>query len=146
MRDAVLGSLAIKASVKGGISPFDTVTLSYSGHIGGGSIGRLDIGGALIAGQATGLNASVVVSCGSIEVSNNLGAVTIGRIEGNLENRASIQARGQANSFGATDLAIGSLTVLGDVQYADIIAGYQPPHDLYGAGLTANEDAQIRRV
>ena len=76
----------------------------------------------------------------AIRADDDLGTVLIkGSIVGNSNNPAVIAARGQSVPT-ATDLAIGSLTVKGRVEFAQILGGF----DVSNAGV--NADAQIGSV
>jgi hypothetical protein len=131
-------SIVIGRDVQGGSATgFDS--LYYSGSIRADRIASLTIGGSLIAGTYDSFLFSR--NNGAILVDDDLGTVLIwGSILGNSSNRAIISARGQETPTGASDIAIGSLRVLGRVEYAHIRAGC----DINGVGL--NADAQIGGV
>jgi hypothetical protein len=132
------GTIVVGGDVVGG-SALGTASLSESGFIHVKRIGNLSIGGSLIAGTRT--TSSTFVNNGAVRVDDDLGTVLIkGSIIGNATNLAIISARGQAVPTATTDVAIGSLRVLGRVEFARILAGV----DYNGAAK--NADAQIGTV
>ena len=111
-----------------GSSVSGNVLLTQSGCIeaGSGNLASIHIGGSIIAGANNGgqLNNS-----GAIQTSAAIGPITVvGSLIGNSTNPVVISAVGQTVlATGATvDNAIASLTVGGRVDYADILAGYNP--------------------
>jgi len=114
--------------------------LTQSGYVTAGRIGNLTIGGSVIAGvnQTSGNFANN----GAIRVADDLGSVLVkGSLVGNDTNPVIISARGTANvKPGSMDVAMGWLTVNGQVERAKILAGYDT------AGKDVNADAQIGPV
>ena len=104
------GSITIGGDLLGGAA-------KYSGSIvASGSIGSVTIGGTLRGGSTGGTG---IFSGGSI------GALSIGAVLGDSAGfPVVIAAQGFTNPTAATALAIGSLTVAGTVQNADIRAGF----------------------
>jgi hypothetical protein len=131
-----VGALKITGDVVGG-SATGTVTLEQSGYIEAERIATLTIGGALIAG--TNNTSGTFDDNGAIRVDFDLGVVRIGNIAGNATNPAILSALGQAKPT-TTDVAIGSLTVKGGVEFAHILAGYAT------AGTAEVADAQVGPV
>ncbi len=134
-----LGSLTITGNIVGG-SASGAADLSWSGLVQAGRIGTMTLGGSLIAGtdNTTGL----FVDNGMIDVHDDIGTLTIkGSIIGNATNSARILARGQVAPPAGSDVAIGTLRVIGRVEYGLIHAGYT---GLFLGG--ANADAQIGTV
>jgi hypothetical protein len=136
--DGVMGTVMIAGDVIGG-SASGGGNLDGSGFVRAKRIGTLTIGGSLVAGTdtSTGL---IFLNNGAIRVIDDIGIATIGNIIGNVTNPAVISARGQAVQT-TTDLAIGTLTVKGRVEFAQILAGFN--HVL---GFGVNADAQIGQV
>lgn len=133
-----IGALAIAGDVIGGSASGNT-SLAESGYIGGRSINLLTIGGSIMAGLDN--TSGTFTNNGAARVQNNLKEVLItGSMIGNSTNPVIISARGQAVPTATADVAIGKLTVLGHVDHALIMAGYDPS----GAGV--NADAQIGTV
>jgi hypothetical protein len=116
-----------------------TADLNDSGLVRAlGRIANITIGGSLIAGtdNTTGL----FQDNGAIRAGDDIGSVTIrGGIIGNATNPAIISARGQVLPT-SSDVAIGSLRVLGRVEFAHIVAGVN------AFGQPRNADAQIGSV
>jgi hypothetical protein len=130
-RDA--GTITIGGDVVGGTGFFD------SGFIRAGRIAHLTIGGSLFAGA--GDTTGQLVNNGAINAFNDLGTVFIrGSLIGTPTNPAVISARGSAAPTGTTDMAIGRLTVLGRVEFAQILVGVN------SIGDAVNADAQIGAV
>jgi hypothetical protein len=131
-----IGNLTVGGSVIGGSAVEDFV-MTHSGTILANRIGRLTIAGDLKAGtdQTTG----DFHQNGAVIAENDLGTVKIGRIVGNATHPALIMARGQIKPTATKDVAIGSLTVGGDVSYALILGGVDE-------NWPANADAQIGNV
>lgn len=137
------GSVQIKGNLVGG-SISGTDSLSGSGKIEATRIGKLTIGGSIFAG--TDNSTGALQKSGGIFVHNDIGSVSIkGSLIGSAESPAAIVARGQQGPAAGSDVALGGLTVGGNVQNALILAGYD------GAAanpLTApvNGNAQIGKV
>lgn len=134
-----LGSLTITGNIVGG-SASGAADLRWSGLVEARRIGTMTLGGSLIAGtdNTTGL----FVDNGMIHVHDDIGSLTIkGSIIGNATNSARILARGQVAPPAGADVAIGTLRVIGRVEYGLIHAGYT---GLFLGG--ANADAQIGTV
>lgn len=133
-----LGSLTITRDLVGG-SATSAQNLTRSGVVYASRIGALTIGGSVIAG--TDATSGGFVDSGAIRVRDDLGIATIkGSLIGNVTNAVAISARGQASPSVTKDLAIGTLSVTGRVEYGQILAGYT-------SGTTPqNADAQIGPV
>jgi len=133
-----VGALRIAGDVVGG-SAAGAMDLSQSGYIQAQRIANLTLGGSLIAG--TDDTSGLFEKNGSIRVTDDLGRVVIkGSVIGNATNPAIISARGSGVPTATSDLAVASLTVLGRVEYAQILAGVLP------SGTAANADAQVGPV
>src|SRR5262249_61311103 len=112
------GTIVIGRNVVGG-SAAGITDLAESGFVHAKRIASLTIGGSLIAG--TDNTTGFFASNGAIQVNDDLGAVLIkGSIIGNATNPAAIFARGSATPTATTDVAIGSLRVLGRVEFGKI--------------------------
>ena len=124
-----LGSVSVAVNLVGGsISGSSTVNLAESGYITAGHVTSVTIGGSIIAGTNTNTGGGTTfVQDGSIRASDDISTITVkGSLLGNSTYPVIISAVGEATvSPRATkDLAIGSLTVTGRVQFANILAGY----------------------
>src|SRR5205085_7389524 len=116
-----------------------STSLGESGFIRARRLANMTIGGSLIAG--VGATTGEFVNNGAVCVENDIGAVLIGgSMLGNATNPALISARGQVTPSATADVAIGSVRVLGSVEYGFIRAGF----DLDGYAM--NADAQIGAV
>ncbi len=66
-----------------------------------------------------------VIRCGSIISDTTIGSLVIkGGIIGSSTHSATISAGGEISPVAPVNLAIGKISVGGDVRYADILAGY----------------------
>jgi hypothetical protein len=121
-----IGSVKIGGDLEGGAG-------TRSGHIAAGTtVGKVKIGGSVFAG--TGFLSGVIAADDSIgEVT--IGADIVGVDEDHL---AGIVVKGLDNPTG---LAIGKVTVLDEMNFAFILAGYNP-----GNFLPADADAAIGKV
>lgn len=154
-----LGTSVIGGGVLGGAGASDSA-LFKSGYIEAGVISNLTINGSVVAGTNSGAG-NLVASSGSIRATNVIGKLVIkGDLQGSTDagaggavtHDAIISAAGALSPiFGAkTDVAIHSISVLGNMDRAEILAGYSPPATA-GAGISprgtaANADAQINSV
>jgi hypothetical protein len=115
--------------------------LYKSGHVEVGNVTNLTIGGSLVAGIDATIGGYALN--GSIRSRYAIGALNIrGNIVGNASNAALISAGGQLRPRGTSDMAIGSITVNGNVSHAKIRAGDSGFLDF---GIR-NADAQIGNV
>jgi hypothetical protein len=136
--DGDAGQISIGGDLKGG-STFSPGALTGSGFIRARRIAGITLGGSLIAGTQS--TAGTPINNGAIRVQNDIGAVLIkGSIVGNADHPAVISARGQAVPTATADVAIGSLRVLGRVEFGLILAGV----DRFG--IPRNADAQVGAV
>jgi hypothetical protein len=133
-----VGTVTIRGDVKGGTAGAGDLTLS--GAIEAKRIGRLVIGGSLSAGVDSDPTAGIFQDNGAVVVADDIGSATLGSLAGSSSSMALLSARGSATPTASTDLAIGKLTIKGNVKLAQIRAGF----DLYGAAV--NADAQIGTV
>ncbi len=140
-----LGSVRIGGDIRGGSS---AGVVDSSGYIQGAHIGSVFVGGSILAGTETGSTISLLRN-GSIRADNDIGSITVlGSIVGSGSGDPSdtkftpvvISARGKASLPATGDLAIGRLTVGGDMKLAVIYAGYDVNL------MPKNADAQIGTV
>ncbi|HEX3151618.1 MAG TPA: hypothetical protein VHR66_26325 [Gemmataceae bacterium] len=131
-----LAALKITGNVVGGSVGGDN-DLHNSGYVEAKRIGSLTIRGSLLAGFD--FTIGTFGDNGAIRVVDDIGSANIGNIIGNFTNPVYISARGKAVQT-KTDLALGKLNVRGRVEYAQILAGYDPT----GGGV--NADAQVGSV
>jgi hypothetical protein len=102
-------------------------------------IDSLYVGGSIIAGTASG--GGQLLDSGAVRAFDDIGEITIkGSLIGNASRSVVISARGQLMASGPADVAIKSLSVVGRVEFTDILAGY----DQSTNGV--NADAQIGTV
>jgi hypothetical protein len=117
-------------------------SLEKSGAIiSDGRINSVTLAGSLVAGSESGL--LVLASrCGAIIAGDDIGPVKIaGSIVGSATNPALIIAKGQhVKPTSGFDTAIASLSVKGDVRFAQILAGFDSDR------VPANADAAIGTV
>jgi hypothetical protein len=138
--DIALGHVLIAGDIVGG-SVSGTNSLHDSGRIlSNGRIASVTVLGSLVAGSNSGTG--VIADCGTITAGDDIGAIKIGGgILGNSANPAFISARGQkVKPAIGYDIAIASLSVKGDVRYAQILGGFDEHHQ------PANADASIGAV
>ena len=138
--------LSILGDLSGG-SVIGTGSLTDSGTVAAGHIDKMMVLGSVQAGSISSLSSNATnVRSGAIVVAHDLGALTIrgsvlgGEDEGKGAVPAVITAVGKAKPTKTADLAIGSLTIGGDVSLANIFAGYN------SAGAPVNGGAQIGTV
>jgi hypothetical protein len=113
--------------------------LEQTGYITAERITKLTIGGSLNAGHDN--TSGTFANNGAIRVGHDLGTVLIkGNVIGTFGSPAIISARGDAEPTATSDVAIGSLRVLGSVVSAQILAGVNQD------GTNRNADAQINSV
>ncbi len=135
-----IGSITVQSvSVGGGVGSGGIE--SGSGSFDSGNVGSITVSGALtgstvIVGGRLGTLTVGTLSGGTVRVADDLGALNAGTVL-----NSTVSARGQAAPRSATtDVAIGGVTVAGNVTDSRIQAG----HDLSGAAVNGN--AQIGRV
>lgn len=140
-----IGTLKIGRNLLGGSIGTGEGNLTRTGVIDVDRLGSLFIGGSVIAGLDESAAGSLIRNA-SIIIDETLGAVTIrgsliGRVGSGGTTTANIIARGlDALPTDTTNLAIKSIAILGTVENANILAGYN-------SSLSAvNGDAQIGKV
>jgi hypothetical protein len=137
-----IGSLTIGGDVIGG-SQSGSGELAGAGAIFATHIKTLTIGGSLIAG--TNNTTGTFFADGAVLALFNLGSITIkGSLVGNPRVPAAITAGGQQTVTKGKDLAIGSVTVNGRVEFGLIEAGVATLTAL--AYQPVDADAQIGSV
>jgi hypothetical protein len=137
--DGTITSITVNGNVVGG-SASGSQDLTWSGGIFGSRILTLVLNGSLIAGRDT--TTGTYSLNGVIGAQDDIVNATIkGHLKGNNTNPAMIVARGQVNPTATTDVAIGTLTVNGRAEFAQIMAGVFP-----GNMGPQNADAQITSV
>jgi hypothetical protein len=104
---------------------------NFSGSLSTGTnLRAVTIGGSIVSG--------VGVGSGSILSDGAIGKIVAKEnITGTSSNAVIISAAGPATPTGKKDLAIASLSVSGDLSFAQVLAGYSPD------GTNLNADAQI---
>jgi hypothetical protein len=139
-----LGPVKIGNDIIGGsnsaMNLFDTGMVRSQGRIA-----SITLGGSLISGIDD--SANTLTLSGAIAARDDIGSLTIrGSVighpdTGNGASPAVISARGQKNPTATSDVAIGRLTILGRVDHAQILAGY----DVFFL-VAKNADAQVGKV
>lgn len=138
-----VGSVVINGDIRGG-SASGATDLTSSGYLQATSFGKVTIKGSLFAGEDS--TTGVFGKNGGIFAIKNIGSLTIkggvfGKVgESGDVNHAFITAEGQAVPGLTTDIAIGSITVGGNVELAQILAGFDPNQ------AVMNADAQIGKI
>jgi len=139
----LLKTTTIEGSVMGSSSGATKIT--NTGYIQADGIGTMVIDGSLTAGTPGpgGLDTS-----GAIRSTVAIGSITIGSLVGNAANPAIVSAVGKASLLGnaTSDVAIGTIKVLGMSNFADILAGYSTDTSTSLLGAGVNADAQIGTV
>jgi hypothetical protein len=144
----VMGLVRIGHDLRGGSIANEEHGIVDSGLIlsTGSRVDRIEIGGSIIAGADTS-TAGGLLRCGAIRAMNQIGSLTVrGSIIGNVnplgESRVVISARGQQEQGDTTDLAIGRIVVGGNLEWTQILGGY----NLAYTPAPDNPDAQIGTV
>jgi hypothetical protein len=133
-----IGTLTINGDIVGD-SASGTQSAIQTGYVDASRIGNLNVGRSLIAGVDN--TSGPFFNNGAIRVANDIGNITVkGDIVGDATNPFLITARGSQNPTSTTDVAIGNVTIQGNVEFADIIAGADE------LGMNQNADAQIGNV
>ncbi len=134
-----IGSVVIGGDLIGGNNP-TAASVFLSGAIDAPLIKSVTITGSVIAGAATSTGA--LFESGAIVAASGIGSVNVGgSLIGKATNFVTILASGQDQS-GSAITAIGSVTVGGRVEMAQILGGYE-----IGATVNAtNPDARIGSV
>lgn len=133
-----IGPVRIGGNIIGG-NVIDALSVSNTGAIIGNNIASVKLGGSIISGSDIG--AGTLTNSGTIISRAALGAVKIGgNIVGNSTNPVNIVARSQGAVTEGSDIAIASIAVKGDVEFAQILTGF---NDLLAP---ANADASIGKV
>lgn len=137
-----IGSLTVGGSVIGGRQT-GSAELVGAGAVVGSRIKSLTIGGSLIAG--TDSTSGTFFANGAVLAIFDIGSVRInGSMVGNPTSPAVISAGGAPTEIGGKDLAIGSVTVKGRVEFGLIEAGVAPV--TASAYQPLDADAQIGSV
>jgi len=139
-----LGSVKIGGNLRGGTVLGGDPSRDSTGYIEASRIGSVFIGGSILAGLDLSGTASLTKN-GSIRAVHDIDSITVlGSIVGTAPTgevtAVFITAGGKATLHASGDVAIGKMTVGGNVDLAAIFAGYTP--DLVGV----NADAQIGKV
>ncbi|WP_020471135.1 S53 family peptidase [Zavarzinella formosa] len=139
-----LTTLTVGRDIIGGSATAASQNVSNSGSVAvGGHLGTVTVGGSLIAGSSNGYTSDTLTGTGSIESNTDIGSLTI---KGDVIGRsvgAVISAQKQLVPAGKTlltDLAIGTLSIWGNIENSYIKAGYD------WNGIATNGSAQIGTV
>ncbi len=125
--DSIGVSVTIRGDIRGG-------TVQGAGRLLADGVKKLAIGGSVIAGASGGFEQIQLQSVADFSIAGNL--------TGTAANPARIFVKGDRTDIGAdpNDLLIGKLTVGGNVQFAQILAGFA------ALNVLQNSDAQIGAV
>jgi hypothetical protein len=135
-----LGAVTIGGNIVGGSTEGNVRT--DTGTILAQRIASVTVRGSIISGVFETINGSgSLTHSGSVQAAQDIGAIFVkGSLVGNSTFPVIISAAGQPNPTATTDLAIKSLTVSHNVEFALVAAGYSQL--LRGV----NADAQIGAV
>jgi hypothetical protein len=141
-----MGKVKIARDLIGGSISGTQTSLFDSGYIAANRIAGVFIGGSIVAGVDDS-TAGALFKNASIRVNDDIGAITVkgslvGRTNDRGDSKVIIQARGQ-NTLPAdatSDIAIGRLSIGGEVQNALILAGFDSNLN------PANADASVGAV
>ncbi len=133
-----IGNVTIGGDLRGGDAPIGAaVAHEDAGEIQGKSIGRVVIRGSIL----TGVGDFPTLRGGSIIADEDIGSIVVkGSIVGRNASKVTIMAGGKDVMGASTDVALKSLTVGGDVAFAQMLFGYD--RDFQGV----NSDAQVGTV
>jgi hypothetical protein len=137
-----IGQLHIGRDIRGGDDPMNSSTIQ-TGFIRASAIGEIHIGGSIISGNNPNANTSTdfLQESGAIVAGATIGSIAVGgSLIGNDTDPLVISALGHFKPTGTTDMAIGSLSVAGSVNTAQIFAGYD------GYLVPDSADAQVGMV
>ena len=114
-----IGGWLVGGSIDGALDLADTGSIRADG-----SIASVSVGGSIFAGVAT--NGGRLFRSGAVIAGADLGPVSVGgSLLGNSSNTVKIIASGQSQLVPTLeDRAIASVTVKGDANYAEILAGF----------------------
>jgi hypothetical protein len=136
----IAGKIKIGGDLEGG-NITGSESTSRTGYIQASRIGSVFIGGSLIAGTDTSTGDAFLNA--SIRAAVAIGSITVGgSIRGNSAVQPLISANGKFGSSSPNEIAIKSLNVSGNVEFANILGGY----NINGLGDPSNADAQIGKV
>jgi hypothetical protein len=138
-----MGPVSVGRDIVGG-SATGPIQVRRTGVIdSGGRIASVTVGGSIVAGRDDsqfGLQMS-----GAITAARDIGSLTVrGSLVGSYTNPVVIGAYGQADATTKRDLAIGRITVGGNVVRTRFLAGYLVGD--FGAIDPKNADAQVGPV
>lgn len=122
--NATLGPVKIGGNLIGGKPEFDGVLAGAGSIFASGRITSIAIRGSMLSAYYIGAGATAF--CGSIRCGADIGSLSVGRgIFGNEQAPIIISAAGQAvKPMTGEDVAIGKITIKGDVRFAQILAGF----------------------
>ena len=136
-----IGSLTIRGGMFGGDSSANGET-NGSAYVEASRITAMTVNGSIFSGTDDGL----LSNSGAIRALRDLGTLLVrGSLEGN-DHPVIISAFGQPTPTPGVDLAMRSVTVLGRVFNAAILAGYSNDTGSSVFGNALNADAQIGAV
>jgi hypothetical protein len=141
-----IGTLKIDGNVRGA-SVSDSDSAEQSAYIASkGRIAHVIVGGSIITGTDNSTSGPGLVNNATIRARDDIGSLFVGGdVTGNDTQRVLITARGQAMPTATTDLAIGKITINGNIEQAEILAGFDFSL-MSGTPDAANGNAQIGAV
>jgi hypothetical protein len=141
-----IGTLKIDGNVRGAsVSGSDSA--EQSAYIASkGRIAHVIVGGSIITGTDDSTSGPGLVNNATIRARDDIGSLFVGGdVTGNDTQRVLITARGQAMPTATTDLAIGKITISGNIEQAEILAGFDFSL-MSGTPHAADGNAQIGAV
>jgi hypothetical protein len=127
--DGDLGVVKIGGDLEAG-------TGNFTGYIEGRRITSVAIAGSVIGSATTNLS-----NAASISARADIGSITIGgSVRGSVNDEVIFSAQGSLTPTATADVAIKTVKIVGNMQYAEIRAGATP------VGTLANTNAQITTV
>lgn len=143
LADIFLGKVFIGGDIRGG-DVAGTAASNGAGAVYSDRVGSVTVLGSIFAGVNSG--SGLLANSGAIHAAHDLGSVVVkGGLIGNASNPVRIVALGQTAQSGS-DVAIKSVSVAGNVQFAEILAGYNSDTSTLARGVATNGDAQIGAV
>jgi hypothetical protein len=135
----------VGGDVEGGTATADGQDLDDAGSVSVGErVGRLTIDGSVIGGSSGGFANTQLAGTGQVSIGHRAETILIrGSLVGR-DQRARLLAEGPPLLAGTAAEAIGTLTVLGRVERADILGGYADAG--LGPAQATSAEVQLGRI
>jgi hypothetical protein len=138
-----IGTLVIKGGIYGGDSS-GSGRNTDTGYVEADRLTTMTVNGSIFSGSDA---SGGLFNSGAVRTWHDIGTLTVkGSLEGNEQVPVIISAFGQLTPTSTTDLAMRSISILGRVFRAEILAGYTPDLTPSFFGTALNADAQIGTV